>query len=127
MAERINMNLAEKIIALGDRAKTMSLDEIADAVDMTEEDRIGFKTSAVASQRAWAEVKTGLPCDCGKTMHFTGTKITKSVNQQGFDVFLFECDCGRRREREWRAPSLDGRDFPAYRVQYEFGDDESQQ
>ncbi len=115
------MNTMEKVLALGSKAQTMSLDEIADAVGMDDEERRGFKHSAVAARTAWGEVGTGLPCECGKKMlQFTGVKRTLVEDGKGFDFFEFKCECGNKVDRRWRAPALDGLTFDAYRTTYTF-------
>lgn len=95
--------------------------QMADRLGVPPEYRDKFLTGLIAVRSAWKEVNQGLPCEsCGGTMKFTGEKITLAEDGQGFDVFLFGCSCGNEMKRKWRAPDLDGYDFPAYSTHYKF-------
>ncbi len=99
-------------------AEDKSLSEIADHLDLKGEERIIFMQSIVASQKAWKEVKNGVPCECSEMATFLGTKTTTNIKGKGFDIFHFKCSCGKTIDRTWRAPSLDGKPLPDYTTTY---------
>lgn len=113
--------IAERLQELGETldVQSMSLDEIADHLGFDEKGRLAFKQSVVAAKAPWAEVETGVACQCGEQAKWVQKKRTFSENGLGFDVFPFLCPaCNEITERKWRAPSMDGKIFAAYETTY---------
>ncbi len=127
--QRQVMDNDSKLKALGDKAKDMSPIEIADYLGFTGKEREIFLLSTAAAQSAWKEVGEGFRCDCGRMAQFLGKKTTavflvdgNTEVTEGFDIFHFECGCGKKIDRRWRAPSLDGTEFTPYVTSYKFPD-----